>query len=215
MTTASLDALQAYSPGYKAQMVNNDYAAAIPLFERAVILDPNFAIAVEAAYRDARINRIFEGTNEINRLLITGMLLKRAARGQLALISAVQSVLSHRTGEASEETRLVKNAKKIALFVVGIAYQRYGAEFEKQQEVLMNSSDILMETFAMESTLLRTRKLAASGKGANGTDMCAVFLREAMDRLEISSRVVIGACASDNARRENMTTLRGFANYEP
>jgi alkylation response protein AidB-like acyl-CoA dehydrogenase len=171
--------------------------------------------AVEAAYRDSRVNRIFEGTNEINRLLITGMLLKRAARGQLALIPTVPPVFSHGTGETSEETRLVKNAKRIALFVVRIAYQRYGAELEKQQEVVMNISDILMETFAMESSLLRTHKFSASGRGTNATDMCAVFLREAMHRLEMSSRVVVGACSSSNARRENMATLRGFANYEP
>jgi alkylation response protein AidB-like acyl-CoA dehydrogenase len=177
--------------------------------------------AVERAYRDSRINRIFEGTNEINRLLITGMLLKRAARGQLALMQAVQAVLSGTskgaTGSASvdEETRLVHNAKNIALFTIGIAYQRYGADLEKQQEVLMNISDIAMEVFAMESSLLRTRKLTASGKGTNAADVCAVFLREAMDRVEVSARNVIGASSGNNALRENMAALRIFANYDP
>src|ERR1700686_3373647 len=152
--------------------------------------------AVERAYRDSRINRIFEGTNEINRLLITGMLLKRAARGQLGLIPAVQAVLNETvnetTGSASsdkdEDTRLVQSAKKIALFTIGIAYQKYTAELEKQQETVMNISDIVMEVFAMESSLLRSRKLAASGQGTNAADMCAVFLREAMDRVEVSAR---------------------------
>ena len=177
--------------------------------------------AVERAYRDSRINRIFEGTNEINRLLITGMLLKRAARGQLALIPAIQAVLSgsarRETSFAGgdEETRLVHNAKEIALFTIGIAHQRYGAEFEKQQEIVMNISDIVMEVFAMESSLLRSRKLAASGKGANAANMCAVFLREAMDRIEISSRQVIGSSSDGKVLRENMTALRGFANYDP
>jgi len=177
--------------------------------------------AVERAYRDSRINRIFEGTNEINRLLITGMLLKRAARGQLALIPAIQAVLSgsarRETSFAGgdEETRLVHNAKEIALFAIGIAHQRYGAEFEKQQEIVMNISDIVMEVFAMESSLLRSRKLAASGKGANAANMCAVFLREAMDRIEISSRQVIGSSLDGNVLRDTMTTLRGFANYDP
>ena len=179
--------------------------------------------AVERAYRDSRINRIFEGTNEINRLLITGMLLKRAARGQLGLIPAVQAVLSGpargTTASAGpdkdEEARLVQAAKKIALFTIGIAYQKYGAELEKQQEILMNISDIVMEVFAMESSLLRSRKLAASGTGTNAADMCAVFLREAMDRAEVSARNVIGACSAGAALRENMATLRGFANYDP
>jgi alkylation response protein AidB-like acyl-CoA dehydrogenase len=179
--------------------------------------------AVERAYRDSRINRIFEGTNEINRLLITGMLLKRAARGQLGLIPAVQAVVgapgNGATASAStdkdEDARLVQSAKKIALFTIGIAYQKYGAELEKQQENVMNISDIVMEAFAMESSLLRSRKLAASGKGANAGNMCAVFLREAMDRVEVSARNVIGACSGGHALRENMATLRGFANYDP
>ena len=177
--------------------------------------------AVERAYRDSRINRIFEGTNEINRLLITGMLLKRAARGQLALIPAVQAVLNETvketTGSASsdEEARLVRSAKKIALFMIGIAYQKYGAELEKQQETVMNISDIVMEVFAMESTLLRSRKLAASGAGTNAVDMCAVFLREGLDRVEVSARNIIGACSADTTQRENMATLRSFANYDP
>jgi hypothetical protein len=177
--------------------------------------------AVERAYRDSRINRIFEGTNEINRLLITGMLLKRAARGQLALIPAVQAVLNETVKEttgsagADEEARLVRSAKKIALFMIGIAYHKYGAELEKQQEIVMNISDIVMEVFAMESSLLRSRKLAASGQGTNAADMCAAFLREAMDRVEVSARNVIGACSAGHALRENMATLRGFANYDP
>ncbi len=177
--------------------------------------------AVERAYRDSRINRIFEGTNEINRLLITGMLLRRAARGQLALIPAVQAVLN-RTATATtdpagtdEETRLVHSAKKVALFAIGIAYQRYAAELEKQQELLMNISDIVLEVFAMESALLRSRKIAASGKGTIASNLCAVFLREAMDRAEVSSRNVIGNCSGGNVLRENMAALRSFASYDP
>ena len=177
--------------------------------------------AVERAYRDSRINRIFEGTNEINRLLITGMLLKRAARGRLALIPAVQAVLNGTTkggtssAGADEETRLVNSAKKIALFTIGIAYQKYGTDLEKQQEILMNISDISMEVFAMESSLLRSRKLAASGQGTNAADMCAVFLRDAMDRIEVSSRNVIGACSGGDARREYMAALHDLCNYDP
>jgi len=176
--------------------------------------------AVERAYRDARINRIFEGTNEINRLLITGMLLKRAARGQLALAPAVQAALKtagdiSNPTDSDEELRLVRNAKKIALLTIGIAYQKFQGELEKQQEIPMNISDIIMEVFAMESAVLRSRKLAAAGKGTNAADMTAVFLREAMDRLEISSRQVLGACSHDKDLQQNMAVLRRLANYDP
>jgi alkylation response protein AidB-like acyl-CoA dehydrogenase len=175
---------------------------------------------VERAYRDSRVNRIFEGTNEINRLLITGMLLKRAARAQLALIPAVQAVLnatdkSLADTTADEEMRLVSNAKKIALLTIGIAYQKYATELEKQQEVLMNISDIVMETFAMESSLLRSRKLAESAKGAGASPMCAVLLRDAMDRIECSARNVIGTCSSKSTLQKDAATVRKLADHDP
>lgn len=172
--------------------------------------------SVERAYRDSRINRIFEGTNEINRLVITGMLLKRAARGQLPLLPAVQAAISSPDSSAAEgQARLVKNAKQIALLMIGTAYRKFGAELEKQQEVMMNLSDIIMETFAMESSLLRARKLAAFGKGKNAEDMCAVFLSEAMDRVDLSARAIIGACSSGNQLRDNISKVRALASYDP
>jgi alkylation response protein AidB-like acyl-CoA dehydrogenase len=177
--------------------------------------------AVERFYRDARINRIFEGTNEINRLLITGMLLKRAARGQLALLPAAQAVLRQAgnapwsSAETDEESRLVRAAKQIALLTIGLAYQRFGSEFEKQQEILTYISDIAMEVFAMESSLLRRRKLAASGKGANAADILAVFLRDAMSRVEVFSCNVIGACSDNAVLPKNTRTLRDLASYDP
>jgi alkylation response protein AidB-like acyl-CoA dehydrogenase len=176
---------------------------------------------VERAYRDSRINRIFEGTNEINRLLIPGMLLKRAVRGRLALLPAAQSVLSAKftetpgSGDGDEEMRLMHNAKQIALLAIGIANQKYGTELQKQQEVLMSISDIIIEVLALESSLLRSRKCAVSGKGGNASDMCAVFLREAMDRVEVTCRNVLGACLDGEALRRNMSVLRSLANYDP
>jgi alkylation response protein AidB-like acyl-CoA dehydrogenase len=177
--------------------------------------------AVERAYRDSRINRLFEGTNEINRLLITGMLLKRAARGQLALIPAVEAALKNlgsgtqRAAQSDTDSDLVNRAKQIALLTIGTAYQRYGPELDKQQEILMNISDVIMETFAMESTMLRTRKLASVGKGANATDMCSVFLRDAMARIELSARNVMGNCGKGDAPRQNIAVLRDLSGYEP
>src|SRR5579859_4313669 len=173
---------------------------------------------VERAYRDSRINRIFEGTNEINRLIITGMLLKRAARGGLELIPAaravVGAVLAKQDAAHTELTheQLVLNAKKIALLSIGLAYEKYSAELDKQQEIVMNISDILMETYAMESVLLRTKKLG--GNRSNAPDMCSMMLRDAMSRIETAARNVVGACSEGGALRQTVAALRSLAEYE-
>jgi len=172
---------------------------------------------VERAYRDSRVNRIFEGTNEINRLLIPGMLLKRAARGQLDLLPAAQTILADPVApdHGDEEMRLVRNAKKMALATIGLASQKYKANLEKQQEVLMNIADIIMEAFAMESSLLRSRKLSATAHGTNAADMTAVYLRDAMARVEVSARNVVGTCTNGQALGEAMKMLQRFAKYDP
>jgi alkylation response protein AidB-like acyl-CoA dehydrogenase len=173
--------------------------------------------AVERAYRDSRVNRIFEGTNEINRLLITGMLLKRAQRGQLGLVKAAKGVMDEilsgptAATEGSEEQRLVRNAKKIALLLMGIGYQRFQAELEKQQEVLAGISDVIIETFAMESALLRAQKKPSEAKN----EMTAVLLRDSMARIEVAARNVLAACSEGDALRTNMAVLRRFAKYDP
>jgi len=178
--------------------------------------------AVEHAYRDSRINRIFEGTNEINRLLATGMLLKRAMRGQLPLVAAVQKLLgevlsgpSLSSEAGTEEDKLLAHAKKIALFTTGVAYQKYLAALEEQQEVLGHLTDIGMNVFAMESVLLRTRKLAAHGKGEVARDMCSVFLHEAIETIESAARAVLAAASEGDALRMNLSILKRFTKFDP
>ncbi|MFI5101906.1 MAG: acyl-CoA dehydrogenase family protein [Terriglobales bacterium] len=175
--------------------------------------------AVERAYRDSRINRLFEGTSEINRLVITGMPLKRAARGLLPLFEAARAVLEEPEPKSAQsadaELSLVHNAKKIALLTLGVGHQKYGAQLEQQQEIIMNLSDIIMEVFAMESALLRSRKLAAAGSGANASNASAVYLRDAIARVELSSRTVLSACAQGEELRRNLSRLRAYANHVP
>jgi hypothetical protein len=177
--------------------------------------------AVERAYRDARINRLFEGTSEINRLVISGMPLKRAARGVLPLLEAAQKELGRIAQDpqdsivdGDQETRLVRNAKRIALFTLGIVHEKYSAELEKQQEVVMSLSDLFMETFAVESTWLRSRKLAAAGK-TGAEEICQVFLRDAMTRMQAASQNVLAACCEGDELERSMVKLRSYAEYGP
>jgi alkylation response protein AidB-like acyl-CoA dehydrogenase len=174
---------------------------------------------VEHAYRDSRINRIFEGTNEINRLLATGMILKRAQKGTLPLVDAVmklQAEIMSGPSLGGGEIDMVANAKKVALFVLGVAYQKYMAKIEEQQEVVANITDVLMNAYAIESASLRARKLAAHGKKTeNVNDMLAVFSREAMDTIESAARTVLAACSEGDALRTNLAVLKRFTKYEP
>jgi len=176
--------------------------------------------AVEHAYRDSRINRIFEGTNEINRLLATGMMLKRAQKGTLPLVEAVKKlqgeILSGPSASAGGPIDLVTNAKKAGLLALGVAYLKFGEKIEEQQEVVANITDMLMNAYAMESTQLRTEKIVRSGKNAeNARDMYAVFAREAMDVIDCAGRTVMAACSEGDTLRTNLAVLKRFTKYEP
>ncbi|HTP88991.1 MAG TPA: acyl-CoA dehydrogenase family protein [Bryobacteraceae bacterium] len=171
--------------------------------------------AVERAYRDSRINRIFEGTNEINRLLATGMLLKRAQRGQLPLVEAVKRLQNDLLGGPavatgdSEEARLAANAKKAALFLLGVAYQKHLGELENQQEVLAAITDVAMNAFAMESCVVRAQKNGA------GRDLAAIFVHEAMETVESAGRAVLAACSEGDPLRMNLSILKRFTKCDP
>jgi alkylation response protein AidB-like acyl-CoA dehydrogenase len=184
----------------------------------------------ERHYRDARVTRIYEGTNEINRMLLTGNLLKRSVKGELPLLLAAKKLADEllegspslsdedSTATLSIERGLIANAKKLSLLALGVAAQKYGSKIEEEQQVLGNIADIIIETYGMESSWLRTMKLVASrGEAACTTHvgMTRLYCNDAMGRLDLWSRELLAACASGDELRTMLAAARRLVKYTP
>jgi len=182
----------------------------------------------EGHYRDARVNRIFEGTNEINRLLIPGMLMKKALKGDLPLMQAAKtlqdeimspsmSVPDDSDGVLASEARACGAFKKVVLLVAGTAMQRYGTKIEQEQEVLSFLADILIDTYSSESAVLRAQAAAAGKLPAAELhqDAAKVAVNEAAGRIELSARSALAAMADGDVLRTQLAALRRLLKVTP
>jgi alkylation response protein AidB-like acyl-CoA dehydrogenase len=178
----------------------------------------------ERHYRDARVNRIFEGTNEINRLLVPGMLARRAVKGSLPLIPAAKKLqdevmapsLAEPPGDAplERERRAVIAIKKTALMVLGTAMQTYGEKLADQQEVLSLAADIIADVFAAESAVLRAAQAPAKDAALHA-DAAAVFVSDAAGRVEIAARTALAAMTEGDMLRTLLAALRRVLKVTP
>jgi alkylation response protein AidB-like acyl-CoA dehydrogenase len=183
---------------------------------------------IEEAYRDSRINRIWEGTNEINRLIIVDMLMRAALKGELPVMEAIKKVtgelLSLRPDLGEEEAilehegKMVAKAKKIGLLAAGVATQKYMEKLANEQEIVALIADMIIEIFAMESAYLRTlKKLQKEGQDKTDIHIAAtqVYIHEASPRLEMMARQIFAAVSEGEELRTQLMGLRKLARYSP
>jgi len=177
--------------------------------------------------RDSRINRIFEGTNEINRLFIPSVLMRRSQRGRLPLVAAITQVtkelldmppLDDATGgdELSPARALLLNAKKLTLFVSGVAYQKFGDKLGEEQEVVGCLSDLIIDVFLAESALLRTLKARMKGGSAPAMgDLTLLFVNDAVGRMELQARRALAAISQGDELRAQLGVVRRLLRWLP
>jgi alkylation response protein AidB-like acyl-CoA dehydrogenase len=182
---------------------------------------------IEQAYRDSRINRIFEGTNEINRLIIPATLMRKAQKGEIPLIQAAmklqEELLMPVMPEESDaplarEEQMIENLKKVFLMVSGTAAQKFGEKLAREQEILGRMADMVCEVFAAESALLRARKIMAS-KGAEAAALAAkmtvCYVSDLAPRFDAWARETIAAMEEGDTRRTLLAALRKLTRFEP
>ncbi|WP_042352321.1 acyl-CoA dehydrogenase family protein [Bacillus massiliigorillae] len=182
---------------------------------------------IERAYRDSRINRIFEGTNEINRLLVPGTFVRKAMKGELplfqkamALQGELMSMMPEEPGDEplAQEKYLVKNAKKIGLLAAGLAAQKFGTALEKEQEVLANIADIVSLAYAMESVVLRTEKAIGNTGLENNKQKLLytqIFCQESFNTIEQHAKETLLAVEEGDTLRMMISALRKFTRHTP
>ncbi|TQS76026.1 acyl-CoA dehydrogenase [Ornithinibacillus gellani] len=182
---------------------------------------------VERIYRDSRINRIFEGTNEINRLLVPGTLLKKAMKGELPLFEKATTLQEELmmmmpeevgTETLEQEKYLVRNAKKMVLLGAGLAAQKYMQKIEQEQEILVNLADMVAEVYNMESAILRTEKaIQQSGEEKNNLKVLytQVYVQEAFNRIEADAKETLIAVEEGDTLRMMLSSLRKLTRHTP
>ncbi|MCH1454470.1 MAG: acyl-CoA dehydrogenase family protein [Flavobacteriaceae bacterium] len=180
---------------------------------------------MESAWRDSRIGRIYEGTNEINRMLSVGMLVKKSMKGELDLMNAVMKVASEMTSgktddkinpdqPLSEELQKIKNLKKVFLMIAGTAFQKYGQELEKNQQTLMGLSDMMIEIYFAESAILRTIKNINKGMNMeHQIDMTKLYVFDATETVSRKAKEIIGNIVTGDAQLNLIKSVHQMCRY--